>query len=66
MANYHLEVSIISRRKGQGKYDQEPTTHISRIDFQKEQRGERTPAGDKKRSIKLRNENSPKTIRTEA
>lgn len=41
----------------QGKYDQEPTPHISRIDFQKEQRGERTPAGDKKRSIKLRNEN---------
>lgn len=41
----------------QGKYDQEPTLHISRIDYQKEQRGERTPAGDKKRSIKLRNEN---------
>lgn len=41
----------------QGKYDQEPTPHISRIDYQREQRGERTSAGDKKRSIKLRNEN---------
>ena len=41
----------------QGKYDQEPTPHISRIDYQREQRGEKTPAGNKKRSIKLRNEN---------
>lgn len=40
----------------QGKRDREPTIHLSRIDWQKEQRGERTPAGDRKRAIKARNE----------
>ena len=40
----------------QGKRDREPTIHLSRIDWQKEQRGERTPAGDRKRAIKARND----------
>ena len=40
----------------QGKYDREPSIHLSRIDWQKEQRGEHTNAGDKKRAIKERNE----------
>lgn len=40
----------------QGKYDQEPTLHLSRIDYQREQRGEKTIAGDKKRAIMSRNE----------
>lgn len=39
----------------QGKHDREPTIHLSRIDWQKEQRGERTPAGDRKRAIERRN-----------
>lgn len=33
-----------------------PTIHLSRIDWQKEQRGERTPAGDLKRHIAERNQ----------
>ena len=40
----------------QGKYEQEPTLHLSWIDYQKEQRGERTVAGDRKRAIMSRNE----------
>ena len=40
----------------QGKYDREPTIHLSRIDWQKEQRGERTAAGDRKRAIRDRND----------
>lgn len=40
--------------EAQGKYDREPTIHLSRIDWQREQRGERTPAGDRKRAIKER------------
>lgn len=39
----------------QGK-DWEPTIHLRRIDWQKEQLGERTIDGDKKRAIKKRNE----------
>lgn len=39
----------------QGKRNREPTIHLSRIDWQKEQRGERTSAGDRKRAIKERN-----------
>lgn len=39
----------------QGKRDREPTIHLSRIDWQREQRGERTPAGDRKRAIRERN-----------
>ena len=39
----------------QGVRDREPTIHLSRIDWQREQRGERTRAGDKKREIKARN-----------
>lgn len=42
--------------KAQGKHDREPTIHLSRIDWQKEQRGERTPAGDRKRAIRERNQ----------
>lgn len=40
----------------QGKRNREPTIHLSRIDWQKEQRGERTPAGDRKRAVRERNE----------
>ena len=40
----------------QGKRDREPTIHLSRIDWQKEMKGERTLAGDRKRAIKKRNE----------
>lgn len=40
----------------QGKRDREPTIHLSRIDWQREQRGERTSAGDRKREIAKRNE----------
>lgn len=39
----------------QGKYDREPTIHLSRIDWQKEQCGERTRAGDMRRAIKEQN-----------
>lgn len=35
----------------QGKKDREPTIHLSRIDWQKEKKGEHTSAGDKKRAI---------------
>ncbi|RKJ81516.1 hypothetical protein D7X33_03740 [Butyricicoccus sp. 1XD8-22] len=33
----------------------EPAIHLSRIDWQKEHRGERTPSGDRKRAIRERN-----------
>ncbi|MGN0679864.1 MAG: MobA/MobL family protein [Oscillospiraceae bacterium] len=36
--------------------DIEPTIHLSRIDWQKEKRGERTPNGDIKREISKRNQ----------
>lgn len=39
----------------QGIRDREPTIHLSRIDWQREMHGERTPAGDRKRAIKERN-----------
>ena len=42
--------------KVQGIYDREPVVHLSRIDWQKEQRGEHTPNGDKNRAIRQRNE----------
>lgn len=35
--------------------DREPTIYLSRIDFQKEKKGERTIAGDRKREIQKRN-----------
>lgn len=35
--------------------DRKPTNHLSRIDWQKEQRGERTCAGDRRRAIKEHN-----------
>lgn len=41
--------------EAQGKRNREPTIHLSRIDWQKEQRGERTIAGARKRAIKERN-----------
>lgn len=40
----------------QGRYDREPTIHLSRIDWQKEKNDKRTIAGDQKRAIKKRNE----------
>lgn len=39
----------------QGEHDREPTIHLSQRDWQKEQRGERTAAGDRKRAIQKRN-----------
>ena len=39
----------------QGIHDIEPTIHLSRIDWQKEKRGERTADGDIKRDIKEKN-----------
>lgn len=39
----------------QGKRDREPTIHLGRIDWQKEQRGEQTVAGNQKRAIQERN-----------
>lgn len=39
----------------QGEYDREPTSHLSRIDWQREICGEHTIAGDEKRAIKARN-----------
>lgn len=51
-----LEVRVSHESlKVQGKRDREPTIHLSRIDWQKEQRGERTVAGDRKRAIEERN-----------
>lgn len=39
----------------QGKRDRDPVVHLSLVDWQKEQHGERTRAGDRKREIKARN-----------
>ena len=39
----------------QGRQNREPTIHLHRVDWQKEQRGERTAAGDRKRAIQQRN-----------
>lgn len=44
------------RLEVQGIRDREPTIHLSRIAWQKEKKGERTLAGDKKRAIQRRNE----------
>ena len=41
--------------EAQGKHDREPSIHLSRIDWQRERRGERTPAGDRTRAVKERN-----------
>ena len=40
----------------QGIRNREPTVHLSRVDWQREMRGICTPAGDRKRAIKARNE----------
>lgn len=45
----------------QGKRNREPTIHLSRIDWQREQRGERTLAGDRKR--KIQEQNREKNVR---
>jgi len=39
----------------QGECDREPTIHLSRIDWQREQMGDRTLSGNRKHSIKLYN-----------
>lgn len=39
----------------QGEHDRKPVIHLSQRDWQKEQRGERTAAGDRKRAIQNRN-----------
>lgn len=41
--------------EAQGEQDREPIIHLSQRDWQKEQRGERTAAGDRKRAIQKRN-----------
>lgn len=50
--------------EAQGK-QREPVPYLSRIDWQKEQRGERTPAGDRKRAIRERNEERIRQRETE-
>lgn len=50
-----IRVSLLSLKE-QGIHDREPTIHLSRIDWQREIAGERTPAGDRKRAIQKRNE----------
>lgn len=40
----------------QGIRGREPTIHLSRIDWQREQRGEQTLAGTQKRKVQARNE----------
>lgn len=39
----------------QGCYGREPVNHLSLVDWQKEQRGERTVAGDRRRTVRQRN-----------
>lgn len=51
--------------EAQGIKDREPTIHLSRIDWQREMRGERTPAGDRKRAIKERNEERTRQCQAE-
>lgn len=52
-----LDIRISHERlEVQGKRDREPTIHLSRIDWQREQQGERTHAGDEKRAIEKRNQ----------
>lgn len=41
--------------EAQGIHDREPTIHLSHADWQREKRGERTAAGDRKYAIKIRN-----------
>ncbi len=49
----------------QGKLDREPTIHLSHMDWQKEQRGERTAAGNRKRKIQERNRQREKVPKQE-
>lgn len=42
--------------EAQGEHDREPTIHLSRIDWQREQHGEHTSTGDRKRAIRERNQ----------
>lgn len=52
-----LDIQVSHERlEAQGEHSREPTIHLSCIDWQRGQRGERTPAGDKKREIRRRNE----------
>lgn len=53
-SGYDIRVSHESLEV-QGKRDREPVPHINLVDWQKEQRGERTHAGDRKRTIVARN-----------
>lgn len=48
----------------QGK-QREPVPYLNRIDWQREQRGERTPAGDRKRALRERNEERIRQRETE-
>lgn len=51
----HLDVRVSHESLAVQGIDRRPTNHLSRIDWQKEQRGERTLAGDKRRAIKAHN-----------
>ncbi len=52
----HMEIRVSHESlEVQGKLDREPTIHLSQVNYLKEKRGERTPAGDRKRAIEERN-----------
>lgn len=51
-----LEMRVSHESLKEQRKEREPTIHLSRIDWQKEKRGERTSAGNRKRDIKERNE----------
>lgn len=47
----------------QGNRNRKPTIHLSRIDWQKEQRGKHTPKGDRKREIQAFNQKCDRSSR---
>ena len=51
----HLDIRVSHERLEAQGLDREPTIHLSLVDWQREQRGERTRAGDRKREIEERN-----------
>ena len=52
----HLDIRVSHERlEAQGVRDRQPTIHLSHDDWQREQRGERTRAGDRKREIEEHN-----------
>ena len=51
----HLNIRVSHERLEAQGLDREPTNHLSLVDWQREKRGERTRAGDRKREIEERN-----------